>query len=336
MCMIFPSLTDARQYFEDKKDDGSIIRHHKIIQLPKTRVVFDPSENVEMIDVMEEEGPPREAMEIEDVEEVLADGTVHTTHKVHRHALKHVRKSTKTEAGQENLLEDKEVKIEGTGKDTVIETFTQRPKSVTEIREEEVLEDGTKVKRQVVLSSLIQKVRTRSRSFDDSGKELSSDEYEIEEIMPGTQSCFVAREMSSSSSSSVEELEADIKETEEFFVDGTKVQTTLLEAKEVRKSRSRSGSLERSEDTYTIQERRITPSHTPRSGSPVEEMDEEKLLSTLQSISKTTKSGHYESTTHTTKDKVETTSDLTTETFTPESAIKGSTENTQGNIYSIN
>ena len=328
----FPSLTDTGQFFEDKKEDGSVVRYHKIIQLPKAHVAFDTStKNIQLIDMLEEEGPPREAMEVEDCEEVLADGTVHTTHKVHTHALKHIRKSVLTNGKKENV-EERDVEVSGSGRETVLETFTERPKSVTEIKEEEVLEDGTLVKRQVVLCSLVQKVKARTKSFDDSGKEVSSDEYEIEEILPGTQSCFVAGNVSSSSSSSMEELEADIEETEELFVDGTKVEMTRLEAKQTRKSRSRSGSLERSEDTYTITERRITPSHTPRSGSPTQEMDEEKVLETLESASKIVKSGHYESSTHITKEAVETTSDLKTETFTPQSALKGETSKTQGNV----
>ena len=332
-----PLLTDARQFFEDKREDGSVVRHHKIVQLPKAGIAFDTStRNIELIDMLEEEGPPREAMEVEDSEEILADGTVHTTHKVHTHALKHIRKSVLSDDEKENLVEERDVEVAGSGKETVLETFTQRPKSVTEIKEEEVLEDGTKVKRSVVLSSLVQKVKTRSKSFDDSGKEVSSDEYEIEEILPGTQSCFVARDMSSSSSSSMEELEANIEETEETFVDGTKVEMTLLEARQTRKSRSRSGSLERSEDTYTIKERRITPSHTPRSGSPVQELDldDEELVKTLESASKTVKSGHYESTTHITKETVETTSDLTTETFTPQNAVGGSNDK-QGKVFRL-
>ena len=330
----FPSLTDTgSQFFEDKKEDGSVVRRHKIIQLPKANVAFDTStKHIELIDMLEEEGPPREAMEVEDCEEVLADGTVHTTHKVHTHALKHIRKSVLSNGKKENVVEERDVEVVGSGKDSILETFTERPKSVTEIKEEEVLEDGTKVKRQVVLSSLVQKVKTRSKSFDDGGEEVSCDEYEIEEILPGTQSCFVAGNVSSSSSSSCEELEANIEETEETFVDGTKVEMTLLEAKQTRKSRSRSGSLERSEDTYTITERRITPSHTPRSGSPVQEMDDENLLQTLESVSKIVKSGHYESTTHITKETVETTSDLKTETYTPQNALKGESSNTEGNL----
>ena len=321
-----PSFTDTAPQFEDKKDDGSVIKH-KILQLPHSHVAFN--NHTENMELLEEEGPPREAMEIEDVEEILDDGTVHRTHKVHRHALKHIRKSVKSDVGKENLLEEKDVEVEGTGKETVLETFEERPKSVTEIKEEEILKDGTTVKRQVILSSLVQKVRTRAKSFDDSGQELSSDEYEIEETIPGTQSCFVARAGSSSSSSSMEDFEANIEEETETFVDGTQVQTTLLKTTETRKSRSRSGSLERTEDTYTLKERRITPSHTPRSGSPVRDIDDE-TLATLQSVSKTVRSGHFESSTHKTEDTIETTSEFKTEEFLPESAIME--EKQQGNL----
>ena len=320
--MFDPSLEDTAQYYEDKKYDGSIIKHHRIRHLPRSHVSFDQTENVELVEV---EGPPREAMEVEDEEEILEDGTVHKVHKVRRHSLKHIRKSLRSDAGEEDLVEEADVDVPG--KQTILETYEEPPKNVSVLEEEEeILDDGTRVKRQVITCSMTQKVRTRAKSFDESGQEISSDEYEIEEVVPGTQSSFLANVSSSSSSSSfiddLAEMEASIKEEEETYDDGTQVQTTLLQAKETRKSRSRSGSLERTEDTYTVRERRITPSHTPRSGSPVQAVDDE-TLATLQSVSKSIKTEHFEATVHKTEDKIETTSELQLEQFLPPDALKG-------------
>lgn len=325
------SLEDPSQYFEDRKDDGSILKHHRLRHLPPGHVSFDQTENVELL---EEEGPPHEAMESEDEEEILDDGTVHKVHKVHRHTLKHIRKVLKSDHGEEDILEDEDIEVAGTGIDTVLETFEEPPKNVTEVEEEdEILPDGTKIHRKVVSSSLVQKFRTRTRSFGEGGEEISSDEYEIEEVVPGTQSCFVARDSSSSSSSSVVEelelLESALKEEQEVLDDGTEIQTTLLHTRESRKTRSRSGSRERREHTYTVEERRVTPahtpshspSHTPRSGSPVQGLDD-KTLAALQSVSKKIKHEHFEAKTHKTEEHIETTADLRTDEYLPKLAIK--------------
>ena len=275
------------------------------------------------MEVAEEKGPPRESMEVEDKEEILEDGTVHKTHKVHRRLLKHVGRTLESDEGEEKEVAE-----------TVLETYEEPPRNVTGTEEEEIiLEDGTIVTRKVITSSLVQKFRTRALSFDESGNEISSDEYEIEEVIPGTQSTFVAADKSQSSSSSsciddLEEVEASLKEEQETYKDGTHVQITLLQAKETRKSRSRSGSLERTEDTYTVRERRITPSHTPRSGSPVPVDDEE--LKNLESVSKMTRTGHFESTTHKTKSAIEKTSELKTEEFIPQEALKEPAKDDKG------
>ena len=278
------------------------------------------------MEVVEEKGPPQDTMEVEDEEEILEDGTIHKTHKVHRRFRKPSGKKSLI-SGESDLTEVAE---------TLLETYEEPPRTMSGTEEEEIiLDDGTRVTRKVITSSLVQKFRTRACSFDESGNEISSDEYEIEEVLPGTQSCFIAKSdksLSSSSSSFVddlEEVEANLEEEKETYKDGTEVQTTYLQAKETRKSRSRSGSLERTEDTYTIRERRITPSHTPRSGSPVPVDDAE--LANLEAVSKTTRTGHYESTTHKTKEAIESTSDLKTEEFIPQGALKESPKDEKGN-----
>lgn len=336
--MFDDSLEDNAQYYEDKKDDGSVVKHHRIRHLPRGHVSFDQTENVEYL---EEEGPPREEIDVQDDEEILEDGTVHKVHRVRRHSLKHVRRSLKSDVGEEDLVEEGDVELGG--KETILETFEEPPRNVREIEEEEqILDDGTRVKRKVILCSMKQKITTRAKSIDESGQEISSDECEIEEIVPGTQSAFMAGVSSSSSSSSflddLDEMEASIQEEEETYDDGTLVQTTLLKAKETRKSRSRSGSLERTEDSVTVQEQRITPAHTPvhtpRSGSPVAGRStspapmqvqpvDDQTLTNLQSVSKTIRSGHFESKTHKTGDSVETISEFKREEFLPQEALKG-------------
>ena len=344
--MFDDSLEDSAQYYEDRRNDGSIIKHHRIRHLPRGHVSFDQTENIEFL---EEEGPPREEVDIQDEEEILEDGTVHKIHKVRRHSLKHVRRALKSDAGEEDLLEEGDIEVVGTGKQSILETFEEPPKNVYDLKEEEqVLEDGTRIKRKVIYTGMVQKIKTKAKSFDDSGQEISSDECEIEEVLPGTQAAFRADYSSSSSSSSsfiddLDEVQASIKEEEETYVDGTQVQTSLLHAKRTRKSRSRSGSRERSEGTITVHERRITPSHTPvgtpRSGSPVlgeeappvpvQPVDDETLAN-LQSVSKIVRSGHFESTTHKTGDTVEETSELKTEQFLPQEALKGLSEDDPG------
>lgn len=329
-------MEDTSQYFEDKKKDGSVLKHHRIRHLAPGHVSFDQTENVELL---EEVGPPHEAMEFEDKEEIMDDGTVHKIHKVHKHSLMHIRKSLKSDAGEEDLVEEGEIEVEGAGIDTVLETFEEPPKNVTDVEEvEEILADGTRVVKKVIASSLVQKVRTRTMSFGEDGQELSSDEFEIEEIVPGTESCFVDRGDSSSSSGSslieeLEQLEAAIKEEQELFDDGTEVQNILLQARQFRKTRSRSGSRERTEGSCTVQERRITPSHTPsqspRSRSPVQAVDDETLAN-LQSVSKTMRAEYYETTTHKTETSFETSSDIRTEEFLPEAALKGPTSEERG------
>ena len=334
-----PTLEDRDQYFEDKKDDGSILKHHRLRHLPPaSHVSFDQTKNIEFL---EEEGPVHEEKESEDEEEIMDDGTIHKVHKVHKHSLKHVRKVLRSDQGEEDILEDEDIDVPGTAVDSILETFEEPAKPVMEVEEEdEILPDGTKVHRKVVSSSLVQKFRTRTRSFGEGGEEISSDEYEVEEVVPGTQSCFVARDSSSSSSSSVVEemelLEAAIEEEKEYLDDGSEVQTMLLHATETRKTRSRSGSRERREKKYTVEERRVTPSHTPshtpRSGSPVTALDD-KTLEALQSVSKKiTRHEHFEAKTHKTEEHVETTTDYRTDEYMPGDQVMESSVDPPGKI----
>lgn len=310
---------------EDVKEDGTVVKTHRIKHLPRGHVSFDQTEDVQYV---EEEGPERVETTVEDQEEVLEDGTVHKVHKVRKHSLKHVRKSLKSDIGEEDVVEDSDVEVPGSGKQEIVEVYEEPPKKVIQVEEEEeTLDDGTKVKRQVIMSSMVHKVKTRTKSFDEGTGRESVDEQEMEEVVPGTQSCFIARSESSSSSSSfiddLDEMEATIKEEDETYVDGTKITTSLLTATEKRKSRSRSGSIDESEDTLVIREKRITPAHTPshsppgspRSRSPV---NVEELASKL--AEKTVRSARFESVTHKHDGEVERTEEYSTDEFLPPKA----------------
>ena len=320
--MFDPVLKEGETYMEDKKDDGTVVKTRRIKHLPRGHVSFDQTEDVQYV---ETEGPERVETTIQDEEEILDDGTVHKTHTVKRHSIKHVRKSLRSDAGEEDIVEDSDVEVPGTGNEKVTDVYEEPPKKVIQFEEEtETLDDGTKVKRQVVMSSMIHKIRTRTKSFDEgTGKELVAEE-EMDEVVPGTQSCFIARSDSSSSSSSyiddLDEMEATIEEEDETLVDGTFIKTMHLTATEKRKTHSRSGSIDESEDTMDIREKRITPApsptHTPpcspRSGSP---LNVEDLAARI--AEKTIRTAHFESVTHKHGGEVESTSEYQTDEFLP-------------------
>ena len=323
--MFDPTLQEGESVYEDQKPDGSVIKKRRIKHLPRGHVSFDQTEDVEYL---EEAGPVRVETDIQDETEILDDGTVHKIHKVTRHSLRHVRKSLRSDAGEEDVVEEADIEVPGSEREKVVETFEEAPRKIMQVEEEEeVLEDGTKVKRQVIMSSMVQKIKQRTRSIDQGVVE--EDEEEITEVVPGTQSCFIARSDSSSTSSSfiddLDELDALVEEETETLDDGTKIQTTLLQAHETRESRSRSGSIERSEDVVLVKEKRVTPApspaHTPpqspRSGSPVQM---EELASHL--AQKIVRSAHLEAKIHKTETSIEETSQFTTdEMIPPESGV---------------
>lgn len=320
--MFDPALKEGESYMEDKKEDGTIVKTHRIKHLPRGHVSFDQTEDVQYV---EEEGPERVETKIEDEEEILEDGTVHKIHKVRRHSFKHVRKALRSDAGDEDVVEDSDVEVPGSGKEQIVEVYDEPPKKVVQFEEEEeTLEDGTKVKRQVIMSSMVHKIKTRTKSFDEGTGEENVEEEEIDEVVPGTQSCFIARSDSSSSSSSfiddLDEMQATIQEEDETLDDGTLIKTTHLTATEHRKSRSRSGSIDETEDKMVIREKRITPAHTPvgsptgtpRSGSPV---NVEELAAKI--AEKTIRSAHFESVTHKHDGEVERTTEFSTDEYLP-------------------
>ncbi|XP_052770358.1 ankyrin-2-like isoform X10 [Mya arenaria] len=316
------ALNEGETYMEEKREDGTIVRIHKIRHLPRGHVSFEQTENVELF---EEEGPERIETVVEDEEETLDDGTVHKTHKVRRHSLKHIKKALKSSTGEEDVVEDEDVEVPGSSKDTIVDTYEEPPKKVTEVEEEEeVLDDGTIVKRKVITSSMVHHIRVRTKSFDSGTGEEREQEEEMDEVIPGTQMCFVHRSDSSSSSSSfiddIDEMQATIEEEDETLEDGTFIRTTFLQATEKRKQRSRSGSIDESEQSIQIREKRITPAHTPshsppgspRSRSPI---NIEDLAARI--AEKTVRSARFESTTHKTESDIEQTTELETDEFVP-------------------
>ena len=153
------------------------------------RVRSSPSRG-EMEEVTHE-GPEREEVDVKEETEVLPDGTVHSIQRVVHHKVKHVRRSLASQSGEEEVYEADE-EIPGTTKEDVLEMYEQPPKLVQESEEiEQVLPDGTKVKRQVVMSRMVHLVKMHHESFDEEHGRLE-EEYEIEEVIPGTESAFVA------------------------------------------------------------------------------------------------------------------------------------------------
>ncbi|XP_076454790.1 uncharacterized protein LOC143289416 isoform X40 [Babylonia areolata] len=136
------------------------------------------------------EGPERETTEVQEKSEILPDGTYHSTQVVTHQKVKHVLRSIPSQTGDEEVIEEEDVKTPK--KQEIIEMFDQPPKLVQDSEEiEQVLEDGTKVKRQVVMNRMVHMIKMRHESFDEEGHKVEEN-YEIEEVIPGTESAFVA------------------------------------------------------------------------------------------------------------------------------------------------
>ena len=138
------------------------------------------------------EEPEREEVDVKDETEILPDGTIHSVHEVVHHKVKHVHRSRASQSGEEEVYEgDEEVPGSAVKKD-VLEMYEQPPKLVQDTEEiEEVLPDGTKVKKQVVMSRMVHLIKMHHESFDEEHGKIE-EEYEIEEVIPGTESAFVA------------------------------------------------------------------------------------------------------------------------------------------------
>lgn len=152
------------------------------------------------VEVRREEEPPKVETQVEDTEEVLEDGTIHHTHRVRRQSLKLVRKSLRSEGGEERVVEEKE-EIPGTRREDVVETFEEPARMVHEEHVEEMEENGRMVQKQVVTQRVMHHIRTHQTSFDEGGGR-QEEKFEIDEVVPGTETTFVTSLASSSTTSS--------------------------------------------------------------------------------------------------------------------------------------
>ncbi|KAH9512853.1 hypothetical protein Btru_036761 [Bulinus truncatus] len=279
--------TPGETFTEEVLEDGTIVRH-RIIHTTKEGSSVDMEEFCE-------ETPAKEETEVEDHEEILPDGTVHTTHTVRRHSFKKIKKHLKSKDGEEKEEEIKEV-IPGSEKKEIIETFDEPPRMVHEEEEmDEVLDDGTKVHRKIVLNRMVHRIRTHQESFDsDHGRHV--EDYEIDEIIPGTESAFLA-DPDSDSSSEYEEMSGheveNIEEKTKILDDGTVVKSKLLTTESTHKTRSRSGSIDETEIERIVEEESITPSPRPRSPVDADPYD----ISGKQLVKSITKTSHIEEST---------------------------------------
>lgn len=146
---------------------------------------------MEICELVEQEGPARVHTDCSNEEEVLPDGTVCTRQIVRRHSLRYIKKHILSEnLEEEHIFEGEEI-IPGSECHDMIETFKEPARNVIEKNEvEKVLPSGEKVKRRVNVMRMVQTVKTRKESFDEvSGHQ--EEEYEIDEVIPGTECCFL-------------------------------------------------------------------------------------------------------------------------------------------------
>ena len=281
----------GESYTETVLEDGTVVKKRRSVKYSHGPVE-DMSGQGEVVPVGE---VPRQEEEVEDTEEILPDGTVHHVHKVHRHSVKVVQKALRSEDGQEHVVEEKEA-VPGSHSEELVETFKEKPRTVQQEEVvEEVLPDGTQVKRKILLNRLVSRTHTHQESFDEgSGGDRKVEDFEIDEVVPGTESAFLEGvDSSESDEDGDEELSmhktTDVKETTEVLDDGTVVKKTLLTTEKSRKTRSRSGSVDRSETSTRVEEETVIPSPRPR--SPVDGDLESESKDTVKTTTRTT---HYE------------------------------------------
>lgn len=195
--------------YEETLADGTVVRHTKMhaINHPKFQ---SGAEMVEM------EGPEREVVDYDEDTEILPDGTIHRTSMVRRHSYKHVKRHVRSESDDKEIY-DGDVDVPGTERQEIVEVFEEPPTIVKDVEEiETVNKDGTVVKRKVVTSRVVHKIKTRSLSVDESGN-IETEEYSCDEIVPMTESAF-AQDVSSSSSSSTVPSDSESEDYEEHEI----------------------------------------------------------------------------------------------------------------------
>lgn len=245
--------------YEEVLPDGTKVKHRKIHHQGK-------SVGARVMELVESEGPAHDREEVQEYEEVLPDGTVHHTHTVRKQTLKHVTRTLSVDE-EEKSLYDREVVIPGSKRENMLETFVAPPTCVTEEEEvEHVLPDGKTVKRHVIMNRMVHHIKTHQQSFDEDSGKLEEEDYEIEEVIPGTVSAFIAGQDSESDDDELSgQMIADMAEFQEILDDGTVVTNKLLISEEKRTVRSRSGSIDESEESRRVEEVAVTPSPHPGS-----------------------------------------------------------------------
>ncbi|XP_062581046.1 ankyrin-2-like isoform X30 [Saccostrea cucullata] len=166
----------------------------------------------ESMELVEEEGPEVEDVKYEEDEEVLDDGTVHRISRTRRQSLKHIKRTLISESGEEEEIFEGDVAVPGKAKEDVIEVFEEPAKPITKVEEVEVTQDdGKVVRKRMIMNRMVSNVKTYHQSFDDSGN-LEEDEYEVEAIIPGTETAFVEGDDTTTSSSEYSEDDDDDEE----------------------------------------------------------------------------------------------------------------------------
>ncbi|KAL8580230.1 hypothetical protein ACOMHN_039292 [Nucella lapillus] len=120
-----------------------------------------------------------------------------------------------------------------------LETFERPPQLYQDMEIiEEILPDGTKVLRRVAMSRVVHSVKTRHESFDESSGRKVQD-YEVEEVVPGTSSAFDAgvdsdyEEEQLMKKTRTLSLEQDVEVLEEVRPDGTTVKRKVTASRVV-------------------------------------------------------------------------------------------------------
>ncbi|OWF56525.1 Ankyrin-2 [Mizuhopecten yessoensis] len=287
--------------YEETLPDGTVVKHKKIRKFSRQPTIDAEDEVKCTEELTESEGPIKEEIDVQESEEILPDGTIHSFQKVRRHSVKHIRKILKSETGDEDIFEG-DVTIPGTNREDIIETFEEPARQVRDVEDiEDTLPDGTKVKKQIISSRMVHRILTHHESVDEGG-EKQEERYEIDEIIPGTESCFIECDESSSSSSDSytdedddlgAEIHADLGEVEEVLGDGSVIRKRKIESHETIRVKSQSGDIDEAETSKTITEERYIPS--PRSMSPVTVEDNRDFPDMAKEVvQRTIRSAHFD------------------------------------------
>lgn len=257
---------------EEHLADGSKVKH-KLMRVRSESM--DKKTTERMVEVIEKLKAPKEHVTVEESEDVLPDGTVHRVRKVIKHSVSHIERQHRHEGLVEKVF-DGDVKIPGSESQETLETFEKPPYPETVVEHvDEVLPTGEVQKRKVIKNRMIHRIKTRHQSFD-ADKGPLNEEYEIDEVIPGTESTWYtdSANVSSESESDVEEQQekVDLGRVEEITDDGSVITKEIVETRTTttRTVHSRSGSVDRETTESVVTEEFITPSPSPRSASPLD------------------------------------------------------------------